>query len=213
APSVKELGMAEEQVGVRKDYLRDLAPWTRLFSAFKIALDPKKLLLAGAGIFAMSLCWYILALIFFAARAERPQWNKPPYTPADYENKPEAAWAAFKAARYQWNLLYEMAGTPPVVYDANGRPEPITQTAYKRDAADVANTLAEYIEITRVMDEMRSQLTRLEAVVSWKESGSNIRLVLDNNLDIDVKPRNDADREALKKTLQDKKVHVRDIKV
>jgi hypothetical protein len=44
--------MAEDQ-GQRKD-LWMTAPWLKLFGAFKVALDPKKLLLAGAGIFVMS---------------------------------------------------------------------------------------------------------------------------------------------------------------
>ena len=57
--------MAEDQSGLKKDYLRDLAPWTKLFSAFKVAMDPKKLLLAGAGIFAMAVGWWMLAAIYF----------------------------------------------------------------------------------------------------------------------------------------------------
>ena len=44
--------MAEDQGGQRKDFFQ--SPWLKLFGAFKIALDPKKLLLAGAGIVADS---------------------------------------------------------------------------------------------------------------------------------------------------------------
>ena len=47
--------MAEDQGGMRKDYLKELAPWTTLFSAFKVALDPKKLVLAGAGLLMLAL--------------------------------------------------------------------------------------------------------------------------------------------------------------
>ena len=71
--------MAEDQAGLRKDYLKELAPWARLFSAFKIALDPKKLLLAAAGILTMALGWYVLAVVFLrtmpqdrGADAKRP---------------------------------------------------------------------------------------------------------------------------------------------
>ena len=53
--------MAEDQVGMRKDVLQQLAPWTKLFSAFKVALDPKKLLLAGAGILVMQLGWWFIS--------------------------------------------------------------------------------------------------------------------------------------------------------
>ena len=89
--------MAEDQAGLRKDYVKELAPWSRLFSAFKIALDPKKLLLAAAGILTMALGWYVLAVIFFALDSTPPKWGK------DYEgfsdkDKKHVAWQRFKSA-------------------------------------------------------------------------------------------------------------------
>ena len=48
----------------RPDHVRELPLWTRLFTAFKVALDPKKLLLAAAGIVVMAFGWWLLANIF-----------------------------------------------------------------------------------------------------------------------------------------------------
>src|SRR4051812_38187387 len=68
--SVKEFCMAEEQNGQRKDN-RPL--WTKIFTAFKVALDIKKLLLAAAGILTMAAIWWLLAVIFYNMRS-MPQW-------------------------------------------------------------------------------------------------------------------------------------------
>src|SRR5215470_14685180 len=100
--------MAEDQSGLKKDYLRELAPWTKLFSAFKVAMDPKKLLLAAGGIFAMALGWWILAAVYFGFNQTPPKFSD--FKPSDYDNSRENAWKAFKDARRNWNLTYEMAG-------------------------------------------------------------------------------------------------------
>lgn len=44
--------------------------WLKLFSTFQIALDPKKLLLAAAGLLAMWLGTFILSAFFFAMKSE-----------------------------------------------------------------------------------------------------------------------------------------------
>src|SRR5437660_3115723 len=67
----KELCMAEDHIGQRTE---TKAPWTKIFTAFKVALDPKKLLLAAAGILAMAAGWWLLAAAFYAPRA-LPQWG------------------------------------------------------------------------------------------------------------------------------------------
>jgi hypothetical protein len=81
---MKELGMAEDQVGTRKDHLRETFVWTRLFGTFKVALDPKKLLLAAAGIVMMAMGWWILSALFFVARSE-PSPNDDELTKRRYE--------------------------------------------------------------------------------------------------------------------------------
>ena len=54
-------------------------PWTKIFTAFKIALDLKKLTLAALGIFFVWAGWWLLGGVFYGVRSE-PQWK-------DYENK------------------------------------------------------------------------------------------------------------------------------
>jgi hypothetical protein len=66
--SIKELRMAEEQVATRKDHLHDSLIWTKIFGGFRVALDPKKLLLAAAGILVMSIGWWLLACLFYNTR-------------------------------------------------------------------------------------------------------------------------------------------------
>ena len=58
ASTVQQEGMAEEhlaQPAVGK------AAWTKLFTAFRVALDLKKLLLAAGGIVVTGLGWWVLA--------------------------------------------------------------------------------------------------------------------------------------------------------
>lgn len=40
-------------------------PWTEIFRCFQVALDPRKLAIAAAGILAMSLGWYVLSALFW----------------------------------------------------------------------------------------------------------------------------------------------------
>ena len=87
--------MAEDQVGMRKDVLQQLAPWTKLFSAFKVALDPKKLLLAGAGILVMQLGWWVLAMVYFGFGSDKP---------------PDWACSARRCAS-RWRLLRRLSRT------------------------------------------------------------------------------------------------------
>ena len=47
---------------VRKDY-----QWTEIFKSFQVALDPRKLLVAAAGILVMSFGWYLLSTVFWYA--------------------------------------------------------------------------------------------------------------------------------------------------
>lgn len=127
--------MAEDSLGQRKEVK---APWTKIFTAFKVALDFKKLVLAAAGILVMSLGWWFLGWFFFTTRS-LPQ-------PADYlanaktETEKEEKWKDFQMARARWNLLYEMAG-----------PSPVSIAEAKRyDAGDVAATYQQYEEIKAI---------------------------------------------------------------
>src|SRR6516165_6596778 len=95
----KELCMAAEKVELREVNLRHWFPWTELFRGFQVALDPKKLLLAAAGLVVMALGWWVLALIFFFSR-DKPDESTFP----DGKNNPD-----YIAARDKWLLLKEAA--------------------------------------------------------------------------------------------------------
>jgi hypothetical protein len=108
-------------------------PWTKIFTAFKIALDLKKLTLAALGIFFVWVGWLALGWVFFGMRSF-PVYNVESKEIRDKKG-PEAVkaeWDYFKAKRASWNLMYELAGSP--------RPD----ERKKIDAGDVAESPEEY---------------------------------------------------------------------
>lgn len=62
--------MADDKVEVRDVNFRQVLPWTELFRGFQVALDPKKMVLAAAGIVVMSFGWFILSMMF--APSDKP---------------------------------------------------------------------------------------------------------------------------------------------
>jgi hypothetical protein len=119
--------MAEDKVELRDINFRQLLPWTELFRGFQVALDPKKLLLAAAGILVMACGWWFLGLLFYSNR-EEPKWGGSP----KYETRDPELWPEFKADRRKWNLLHEAAGTEP----------------RREDAGDLADSPEEYRQIS-----------------------------------------------------------------
>jgi hypothetical protein len=102
-------------------------PWTLLFRGFQVAIDPKKLLLAAAGILLMAAGWWVLAWIFDSAWTE-PNWKSGKYKPeSDTPEAKAAAWAAFKEEREKWNLLYQAAGAGGKQDDANDQANSIEE--------------------------------------------------------------------------------------
>src|SRR5262245_42033240 len=131
--------MAEDKVEPRELNLRQWLPWTVLFRGFQVAMDPKKLLLAAAGIVVMSFGWWLLAVVFFSPRTKR-QWDSGRYDPQEYAGSGGDAaqgelnaWRAFKRHRQSYNLLYK-AAAPSDLHE-------------KLDAGDLARTLDEYRSI------------------------------------------------------------------
>ena len=80
------------------------------FTAFKIALDLKKMLLAAAGIFLVMCGWWILSVVFYGLT------SYPVYIFEIKETRNAAEvradWNTFKSKRASWNLLHELAGSP-----------------------------------------------------------------------------------------------------
>ncbi|GIW81109.1 MAG: hypothetical protein KatS3mg105_2916 [Gemmatales bacterium] len=90
--------MAEEKVDARDTGWRQAMAWTELFRGFQVAFDPRKLLLAAAGIVVMACGWWFLSWIFFFARSTAP-------VESDFTNPTE-----FKIAYERWQLLEQTAG-------------------------------------------------------------------------------------------------------
>lgn len=55
--------MADDRFDSRSGALRESHPWTDIFRTFRVALDPKKLLLAAAGILAMWGGWWFISWV------------------------------------------------------------------------------------------------------------------------------------------------------
>src|SRR5579884_2378663 len=144
--------MADEKIDPRDGHGRRPL-WTELFRGFQIALDPKKLALAAAGILTMAAGWWLISAIFFSSRTI-PDWPSQ-YPTADYMPKQteegqnsekialDRAWKQFKEDRRQWNLLNEAAGHEPL----------------PQDAGDLAQTPTQYDELKKQLDAGKTQLT------------------------------------------------------
>src|SRR5688572_14196915 len=114
--------MAEEKIEARDLNWRLLFPWTVLFRGFQVALDPKKLLLAAAGILTMALGWWLLAVLFINLPWNKDEPRLDKYPPSEYQPKEAAdakqaeeigrqrAWQAYKSDLRKWNLLHRAAG-------------------------------------------------------------------------------------------------------
>jgi hypothetical protein len=108
--------MAEERIGTPEGEARTYWAWTELFRTFQVALDPKKLVLAAAGIFLMFFGWWLLAVIFDSARSEprRSDYDSAYYQKKNSDLTPEqgeaAAAAAFQRDHDEYVLFYDLAG-------------------------------------------------------------------------------------------------------
>jgi hypothetical protein len=110
------------------------AAWTKIFTAFKVALDMKKLLLAAAGIFLTFLGWWCISLLFHYPRS-MPKWAEADDETKSFEER-KAIWGRFHARRASWNLIHELAGSPD------------DHDKKKIDAADVTDSFEVFLLLT-----------------------------------------------------------------
>jgi hypothetical protein len=61
--------MADERIETAEGEIRSIWAWTELFRTFQVALDPKKLVFAAAGILITYIGWWLLAVVFFDTRS------------------------------------------------------------------------------------------------------------------------------------------------
>jgi hypothetical protein len=107
--------MAEERIGAPESEVRTYWGWTELFRTFQVALDPKKLLLAAAGILVMWFGWWLLSVSFFYSRSEP---RRSDYDAARYvkdQNLPEEERRQRGDQEYatdleKYKFLYRLAG-------------------------------------------------------------------------------------------------------
>ena len=104
---------------VRKDY-----QWTEIFKSFQVALDPRKLLVAAAGILVMSFGWYLLSTMFYYAEPTRDGDAYSNKTMEKKKDKPkaelkpddleqyykDAGKVEFERDHKQWETLNSLAG-------------------------------------------------------------------------------------------------------
>lgn len=114
--------MAEERIGTPEGEARTYWAWTELFRTFQVALDPKKLVLAAAGILVMWFGWYVLSCVFAAGRAEPKDTDyDPAYFQKTYgydEERARLAWQEdYQARKAEYIRFYRLAG--PAVPDAD----------------------------------------------------------------------------------------------
>ncbi len=115
--------MAEDTLESRTADLRQLMAWSELFRCFRVALDPKKLLLAAAGIVVMFAGWYLISWITFGAWSEPQEPILPSVTELAKRHglSEEAAEARlekmkadsqkdFEAAKTQYEMIRTAAG-------------------------------------------------------------------------------------------------------
>src|SRR6478609_8508471 len=97
--------MAAERIGTPDGEARTYWGWTELFRTFQVALDPKKLLLAAAGILVMWVGWWVLSTAFFYSRSEPKQSD---YVAANYvKNNNLTEEEAQQRAKHDYDLDLE----------------------------------------------------------------------------------------------------------
>jgi len=155
--------MADEKVELKDINFRQLFPWTALFDGFRVALDPKKLVLAAGGILVMAIGWQILGWAFYESRKE-PAWAS-----GEWDSS-QAGWEKFKTERNKWNLLHEAAGTSPTVYSPD----------------DLAETIDEYDQIKPKFENISA--TAREEIATGKRPPVEIAIDGNKNVWVSAKP-------------------------
>ncbi len=142
--------------------------WTEIFRTFQVALDPRKLLVAAAGILVMSIGWYLLSLIFItkapdanddthygpiAVRASvgDKKLNGQDYTEAEYK---EESKRIFQRDLAEWKTLYNLAGengrlrTMPWYEYRGPNPYLLLTTLIGGNSAEVSKEFKEFLTAT-----------------------------------------------------------------
>src|SRR5262245_50180864 len=118
-------GMADDRFDSRPSPFRDALPWTDLFRTFRVALDPKKLLLAAAGILVMWCGWWVFSWLAYTVypvpvKGTAPSLSKieqenPGKTAAEYardhKKEEEEVNKKYDDALRRWERMHYLAGS------------------------------------------------------------------------------------------------------
>lgn len=119
---------------------RDTFPWMSIFRCFQVALDPRKLLVAAAGILVMSIGWWVLSALFYYKAPDRtaPEYTnaailkeydgrKKPGTDAFYDatDAEQIANKRFATDFAQWQVMADLAGPADETDPTTKRPIPV----------------------------------------------------------------------------------------
>jgi hypothetical protein len=215
--------MVDEQAGLRSTSPRELPLWMKLFSGFKVALDPKKLLLAAAGILVMWGGWLVLSWIFYNFSGQMPQWSdyngnsvyEVGKTPQEQKTN---AWLAFKQARRRWNLSYAMYWPVPRPEELNPK-NPVDRSRIYYDEADAADTYEEYTALMLAQNRIKDEVSRLDKTVRLEGTTEPKLKIVDSSIVVLIKvppaENKDASKEfkRVEQLAADGKLKVRDLAV
>ncbi len=160
--------MAAGQPDAQAFSFRKAFLWTEIFRTFQVAIDPRKLLLAAAGILVMSLGWFALSKLFAAdapQRADEARYgsavvrakvgdkglNGKEYTEADYNREAERLYGRDLE---QWKTLDALAGpggrlsTLPWYEYRGPNPYFFLTSLAGGDAAEIRGTFGEFLSGT-----------------------------------------------------------------
>ncbi len=154
--------MAEDQDRPRKGSVLKAPSW-KIFTAFKVALDPKKLLLAGMGILVTAVAWWLWSWIFYNLTSMPVAEN---YLKEGTTEENERAFRRLKVDRERWNFLHQVAGPRSHVLP---------------DLVDVAKDLQEY-EVAKPYTDAHGQLKTRVEILEKKD-----HLIVGDNRDNPIK--------------------------
>lgn len=158
--------MADGFADSNADMVRKPYAWQEIFRCFQVALDPRKLLIAAAGILATWLGWYVLSSVFYR---KAPDPKAAEYTVAvvqkDFENKKKSDGSSYSTEEIereakkrfdrdwnQWAVLNNLAGengrisSPPWRENRGENPYVFLTNLSKLPAADWVDRTWAYLK-------------------------------------------------------------------
>ena len=140
-------------------------PWMSIFRCFQVALDPRKLLVAAAGILAMSFGWYVLSAVFYypAPKATDQEYsNTVIQKETEGKTKPDGSayteddWRRigddkFKADYRQWAVLADLAGPYGQTREVAGAQVPVPPGRFRAMPWDEYRGPNPFLFVTRVV--------------------------------------------------------------